>query len=445
MTDTTPIPSPLGRRAFLRWAGLAAGAAATAAHLGADAAEASSAVFAGPPGASSGVAPGADPDALFTAGRFAEADRAYARLLREDPRDAHALAQRGRIALLSNRFGAAESFLTRAVRLAPGDAFAKRQLAECHVRQDRLAPAVPLLRGTGDPTDAAFATQYAGVTGAPYELRGAHATRLPFVCLDPLPCVQAGVNGSQPQNFLIDTGATLALSTRTAERAGLRALATSTTQPAGQTLTTYHGVMESFRLGDIVLRNVPVVWYDLRMPNLPDGSQPSGVIGTTLLYHFLATMDYAGRALVLRRKTAAQRRALRAELGRAGAERLPLWLAGDHIPCTLGTVNDYGPRVASLDTGGMSMGIMMTEETARRADVKIDYDNPRSNGGITFYPIRPARISLGRVAGRDVPGFAGGWPWLRLFGFETIGNFTHEFFKPHAITFDYAGMTFHIS
>ncbi|MFF3671926.1 aspartyl protease family protein [Microtetraspora malaysiensis] len=432
-------PENIDRRQFLRRTGLAVGAGAVLPHLGAPWASTSLAMT--PSSSTSRITP----DDLFTAGKFKEADQGYAHLLRRAPGNAHAAAQRGRIALLSNKFEDAEKFLTRAIHLAPDDNFSKRQLAECFVRQDRVARAVPLLRGTGDLSDAAFAAQYASVTGTPYETQGAQKTRVPFVCVDPLPCVEAAVNGAKPKRFLIDTGATLALSTETAEQAGLRAVSTSTSNPAGQTLTTYHGVMESFRLGDIVLHNVPVVWYDLRMPDLPDGSRPSGVIGTTLLYHFLATMDYANQALVLRRKTGTQLREFLVEARRAGVDRLPLWLAGDHIPCTLGSLNDYGPRVVSLDTGGMSMGVMTTEENAKRAGIEIDYDHPTTGGGITFYPITPARIGLGKTVGRNIPGVAGGWPWIKLFGFETIANFTHEFFKPHAITFDYAGMNFYIA
>ncbi|GAA3587853.1 hypothetical protein GCM10022419_082650 [Nonomuraea rosea] len=201
--------------------------------------------------------------------------------------------------------------------------------------------------------------------------------------------------------------------------------------------------MRSFGLGGITLGTVPVDWYSLRMPDLPDGTQPAGVIGTTLLYHFIATMDYAGQALVLRRKTAAQAR--RAQAAQGGSGRLPLWLAGDHVPCTLGSVNDYGPRVASVDTGGMGLGIMMTVANAERAGVEIDYDHPQDSGGMTSYAIAPARISLGRATGRNVPGVAGAWPWLDLFGFETVGNFTHEFLRSRAVTFDYAGMNLYVT
>ncbi|WP_157630397.1 aspartyl protease family protein [Kribbella catacumbae] len=415
----------------------AAGAGTASASAGAGAsASVSASAGAGATGAGAGAAGAAgaalSPDELFVAGRFSDADRGFAAILRRNPRDAHALGQRGRIALFSNRFAAAERLLSRAIELAPGDVRSKRELADCFVRQDQVARAVPLLRSTGDQFDAAFATQYGSMSGPSYQLSGARETRVPFVCVDPLPAVPATANGAKG-NFLIDTGATLALTTETAERAGLRALATSISHPAGQTLTTYHGVMESFRVGDIVMRNVPVVWYDLRMPLLPDGTKPAGVIGTTLLYHFLATMDYRNQALILRRKT--QRPHHR-------GQGLPLWLAADHIPFTLGSLNDYGPRVASLDTGGIGLGILATEENAKRAGIEIDYDHPIPGG---FYPIKPARVSLGRVVGRNLPGLVGPWPWRRLFGFETIGNFSHEFFKPYAITFDYTAMTFTIS
>ncbi|WP_329086585.1 aspartyl protease family protein [Actinomadura citrea] len=425
----------VGRRAFLRKAGVTTAAGALLPLAGA----------AGRATASAGGAAGVEPDQLFKAGRFDAADRAYAALLRKNPVNARALAGRGRIALLANDFRHAERFLSRAIELAPDDAFSKRRLAECFVRQDQVRRAVPLLRGTGDPTDAAYADQYAGMTGMSYRIEGAHQTQVPIISVDPLPSVRASINGGPARTFIIDTGATLALRSVTAQEAGLRALATSTTHPAGQTLTTYHGVMDSFRVGDIGMGNVPVVWYDLRTPDLPDGSKPAGVIGTELLSRFIATLDYAAPTLVLRRRTPAQVRQARAEAGRTRASRLPLWIAGDHVPCSLGSVNALGPRVASLDTGGMGLGIMMTENNAKRAKVAIDYDHPNDQGPMKSYPISPERISLGGAVGRDVPGVVGPWPWLTLFGFDTVGNFTHEFFKHRAITFDYASMHFYIT
>jgi hypothetical protein len=62
--------------------------------------------------------------------------------------------------------------------------------------------------------------------------------------------------------------------------------------------------------------------------------------------------------------------------------------------------------------------------------------------------VLPGGVGGGLVAGgglRNIPGVVGGWSWIELFGFEMIGNFTHEFFKPRAITFDYASMNFYIA
>ena len=97
---------------------------------------------------------------------------------------------------------------------------------------------------------------------------------------------------------------------------------------------------------------VPVVWADqMQYPELPDGTLPAGVIGTDIFYRFLTTLDFANRNMVLRPRTTSQRQRFRTQARRARAEVLPLWLANDHLPLTLGSLNDYGPRVVLLDSG----------------------------------------------------------------------------------------------
>ncbi|GAA3182084.1 aspartyl protease family protein [Nonomuraea roseoviolacea] len=433
------------RRTLLRGAGLAAAMALPIAAL----ADASAAARAMTPDEllQNGAA---TPDELFRNGEFAEAARGYRRRLHDDPEDAHAAARLGYIALLSNRFGPAETFLSRAVDLDPGDVASRRRLAECFVRQDRHARAVPLLRQTGDQRDAAFAR----LTGTPWRIEGAAGTRVPFHTLDPVPSVEAALNGGPGRKFLLDTYGTLDLSAEAAEEAGLRALATV---PGGvadnKPVTIYLGVLDSLRIGRIEIRDLPVQWIDMRRPPLPDGSQPAGVIGTTVFYHFLTTMDYADRALVLRRRTEAQRRRFQARARRSGASVLPLWLAGDHYPCTLGAVQDSGPRMVTLDMGGIGHGLDTTAEIAERLGIAVDRDHPLPGNGPTLYPITAERISLGRASGRDVRGHAAekvfpGFPGpgqSAQFGFDLLANITHEFFKPYAITFDYGGMDFYVA
>jgi hypothetical protein len=183
----------------------------------------------------------------------------------------------------------------------PTTRFSKLQLANTFVRQDQLARAVPLLQGLGE-TERAWAVTYASIGGTPYDVHGADRTNVPFPALDPLPYFELSVNGMKPQRFIFDTGgAGLVLMKETAQRAGLRGLATSHTWAAGQQLTVTHGVAGEIRIGEVELRNVPVTWPDqMRTPVLPDGTPPAGFVGNEIFYRFLTTLDYAGRSLVLR-------------------------------------------------------------------------------------------------------------------------------------------------
>ncbi len=423
-----------GRRTFLRGAALTAAAAATAPLL-------ESAAFAA----------ATDPDQLFRHGEFAAAERGYRHQLRDNPENAHAAAQVGYIALLSNRFRVAESFLARAVSLDPADITARQRLAECHVRQDRHARAVPLLKQTGRSQDEAFATVYEHLGARPWRISGPESTRAPFFILDPVPGIEASINGGPAQKFLLDTYATLDLSPEAAEAAGLRALASITGGVVdNMPVVSYLGVLDSLRIGEIEIRGIPVQWTDAKRPTMPDGTPPAGVIGTTVFYHFLTTMDYAGRALILRRKTAAQQREVHAKAGRS---RLPLWLAGDHYPCTLGSLGSQGPRMVTLDTGGIAHGFDTTVAIAEQAGFTVDHAHATSSNGATVYPATADRLSLGKAVVRDVTGMAVDrvFPGLpgpgqsERFGFDLTANFTHEFFKPFAITFDYTAMDFHIT
>ncbi|MFC6880873.1 MULTISPECIES: retropepsin-like aspartic protease [Actinomadura] len=427
------------RRKFLRQAGLTVGAATVLPLLGAETAEAAGA------GAATS---GSSPDRLFRDGRFKEADQGYARILSKDPNNARANAQRGYIALLSNRFADAEKFLMKAIGLAPGDVFSKQQLADCYVRQDQFAQAVPLLRAIGQD---AYAKQYASLSGKPYEVRGAQSTRLPFKALNPLPLIEASVNGGPAAKFIIDTGAPLAFTMETAKKAGLRSVATSTEAVGYQTVTMHHGVVESIRFGDIELRNVPVVWHDGELPHPLGKPQPAGTFGSTLFYHFLTTIDFGDQTFTLRQKTSAQLNAFQAEARRANTDRLPLWLADTRIPCSLGSLNGYGPKVVSLNAGiegaAGAASVFTTEAIAKRAGARLDDTRPNLYGTKDdATPFVVHRTSLGRMTARNLYGFALKKPLMDdRFRFQTLGNFSMEFLKPFALTFDYAGMSVYVS
>jgi Aspartyl protease len=402
-----------GRRGFLRACGAVLGAAAILPLLTEGAARAVETAR-------------ADPDQLFQEGQFAAADLGYARLLEKDPGDAHAWAQRGYIALLSNRFRDTEQFLGTAIKLAPRDTVSMSRLADCYVRQDDFARAVPLLRAAGDRIGAA---QYGAVTGMPYQMSGADSTRVPFRTLDPLPSADAAINGIVAP-FTLDTGATFTFSAAMAKAAGVKPVATVMVLSGNGPVPAYIGVVDSLRLGSVEVRNFPVLWDDVSFIAAPGDGQPAGVIGTTIFYHFQTTMDYAGRALILRRPGAARQ---------AGTTTAPIWLAPDHFIFSRGKVGTAGPGLVLVDTGGVGLGIVLTEAQAAAAGVVPDYRKPETDFGVTVYPCT-ADVALGRVARRNMPGVTGPLLAPAEFGFSYLGTVSHEFFKPLSVTFDFTAM-----
>ncbi|WP_051425548.1 retropepsin-like aspartic protease [Jiangella gansuensis] len=432
MPDHLPKPVRPSRRSVL--------AALGAAPLGAAALAAAAPLAAHAEPNGGAAAASADPDELFASGRFAAADAGYRRILVRQPDHAHALAQRGYIALLSNDFEDAERFLSRAIEVAPDDVASKARLADCHVRQGKAEAAVPLLLASGQQAKAA---QYAAMVGhRPFEPHGEPVDRLPLLHLDPLPVLEASCNGHRARYFF-DTGATVVIGAATALAAGVEALASEDLQQGGKPHRFNYGVADSFALGGLELRHVPVMWTEspTAMPPVPDADeQPTGVIGTTLISHLLATLDYGRREMVVRRPTAQQRRAFRAESARARASVMPFWMAPDHFLFAPATVEGHGPRVCSIDTGGPGIGLVVTEADAEMLGLEVDYDDEQHFFGKPVYPFTGASVRMGKIR-RDVPGIAGDLNYsLARGGFRSLGNVSHEFFRPLAFTFDFVDM-----
>src|SRR5262249_18208733 len=145
-------------------------------------------------------------DARFRDGKFAEAEKLYARVGAHDPKDYRATTRLGYLALLSNRLDEAQKWLQQAVDGKPDESPAQLLLAEVHSRRDEFPKAAPLLRAAGREAKAEKLESFRGLT--PYEVEGrADETSLEFVVTDPLPLVKVRVNGGDEVNFLIDTGA----------------------------------------------------------------------------------------------------------------------------------------------------------------------------------------------------------------------------------------------
>jgi hypothetical protein len=352
-------------------------------------------------------------DATFAAGNLDAAASAYMAALAEHPNDANAELGIGTIELYRNHLDAARAHLQRALELAPDSKIARMRLDS-------------IVKRTGGPNDYKIA-----FAGSP--------ARVVLTAIDPLPTLKATINGI-PVTLAIDTGgANIDVS---------EALATSLNLPmqdagegifaGGQKAPLRSTRIERLDLPGVTVRGIP----GNIMPGKPSPGI-DGVIGTSFLYHFLATIDYVRSTLVLR--PAAESAAYLASAKAAGATAVPMWLAGDHFLFARAHVNAAPDALYSIDTGGPGIGVDLTTATLAAAGITPDAAHPRSmqGGGGTVQLLRftAASVTMGGLTLHDVPGVyvpSGGLEGV--FPFAVAGRISHEFFRRTAVTFDFSDM-----
>ena len=396
-------------------------------------------------------------DHLFQAGNFAGAGKLYARMAAQNPNDFAATLQLGRIALLSNHLANAQKWLEKAKVLQPGDADAKVMLAEAFYRRDDFQKAATALKGVEVSSNKLITSQYPTLNVAklesfkgqtPYEVHGrGQDTRLTFLKTDPLPVVSVRVNGGDPVTFFIDTGGSeVALDTDFARELGVPQFgAVQGTFSGGQHAEVQNGRIESLTVGDWTIKNLPVATLALRQLSKDFGvSRIDGVIGTNLLYHFLATLDYPHGELVLRRKTKKNLEQFAAESsGKSVA--VPFWIAGDHFMVGWGRVEALPPALLFVDTGLAGAGVKLAESVIKEAGIKLEeakaYEGAGGGGKLKIVPYAVRRLSFGEIEENNVAGlYDGPFPWENAFRFHLAGMVGHDFFKPYAVTLDFQNM-----
>ena len=396
-------------------------------------------------------------DRLFQVGKFAEAGKLYSQIAAQNPKDYSATLGLGRIALLSNRLDDAQKWLEKAITLQPGDADAKVMLAKVFYRRDDFQKAAASLKGVDVSSNKLIISQYPTLNVAklesfkgqtPYELHGdGTSTRLKFLKTDPLPVVNVRVNGGEEVTFFIDTGGSeVALDTDFAKELGVPQFgAVQGTFSGGQHADVQLGRIESLTVGDWTIKNVPTAMLPLRQ--LSEGlgvKRIDGIIGTTLFYHFLATMDYPRGELVLRRKTAKSLEEFKAT---SSGKRVvvPFWIASDHFMVGWGRVEARPPALLFVDTGLAEAGVKLAESVIKEAGIKLEEDKASEGAGgggkLKIVPYTVHQLSFGDIKEENVRGlYDGPFPWENMFGFHLAGIVGHDFFKPYAVTFDFQNM-----
>jgi Aspartyl protease/Tetratricopeptide repeat len=391
---------------------------------------------------------------LFKVGQFDEARKGYARIVDKNPNDYLAVLQLGRIALLANDLDDAQKWLEQALRLRPGDTDAKVMLAEAFYRRDDFQQAATALNGIDVSANKLIIEQYPTLNVAklqsfkgqtPYELRGeGEVTRLKFIRSDPLPLVNVRVNGGEEVTFFIDTGGSeVTLDTEFVKELGLPRFGdVQGTFSGGEHTQVQQSRIQSLALGDWTVTNLPIAAIPLRQLSQGLGAKRiDGVLGTTLFYHFLTTLDFRNGELVLRRKTAQSREQFAAGKG----VTVPFWIASDHFMVGLGRVETLSPALLFVDTGLAGAGVKLAESAIKQAGIKLDEDKAYKGAGgagkLKIVPYTVSHLSFGEVQEQNVPGiYDGPFPWEHTFGFYLAGMVGHDFFKPYAVTFDFQSM-----
>jgi hypothetical protein len=396
-------------------------------------------------------------DRLFQAGKFVEAGKLYSKIVAKNSKDHSATLQLGRIALLSNRLDEAQKWFEKALALQPDDMDAKVMLAQAFYRRDDFQKAAAALKGVDVGSNKLVIEQYPTLNVAmlesfkgqtPYELQGnGESTHVKFVRTDPLPVLNVRVNGSKEVTFFIDTGGSVvALDTDFAKELGVPQFgAVQGTFSGGQHAEVQQGRIESLTVGDWTIKNLPVAMLPLRQ--LSEGlgvKQINGIIGTTLFYHFLATMDYPRGELVLRRKTAKNLKQFMAASSRKRVV-VPIWMASDHFMVGWGRVETLPPSLLFVDTGLVGAGVKLAESVIKEAGITLEEDKASEGAGgggtLKIVPYTVHKLSFGDIKEENVQGvYDGPFPWENTFGFRLAGMVGHDFFKPYAVTFDFRNM-----
>jgi predicted aspartyl protease len=380
---------------------------------------------------------------LLRAGRLGEAEET---LVDEARAGGHArsLLAAGHLALMRNDLALAEQRLLEAVARDRRNRNAWRLLAETAYRRGDWVAAAGFQDKAGNKPVAAKLRSFAD--GRLYEIEGPATATLPFVRRDPLPILSARVDDGPEVSFLLDTGgAEVILDSAFAASAGVPIYGTERSFFAGgRSAPLAHGGVGSLALGDLTIRNLPVQILNLAGVGPAVGVDSlAGIIGTRLLYRFLATIDYPGQALLLRRKGAA--------VDPDGAFEVPFLMADDHFMLAEGQLNDGARMQLFVDSGLAGGAFACPPSTLRDAGIgrgSGPIERGLGGGGkVKAWPFEIAALSMGAARRENLQGIAEVFPrqleWA--YGFRIGGLISHGFLDAFAVTLDFDRMAIRLT
>ena len=347
--------------------------------------------------------------------------------------------------------------MRRALALDPSDTDAPILLAEAYYRRDDFQKAAAALNGIDVATNKLIIEQYPTLNIAklesfkgqtPYELHGdGDTSRLKFAGTGPLPVVSVRVNGGEEVSFFIDTGGSeVGLDTDFAKELGLPNFGkVQGTFSGGEQAEVGQSRIEQLTLGDWTVNKVPVMTLPFRQLSAELRREAH-----RRRHRHHSVLPFPRDARLPERRTRAPpqdtgepRRVFGRAVGKSVA--VPIWMASDHFMVGWGRVETLPPTLLFVDTGLAGGGAKLAEPIIKEAGIKLEEDKAYSGAGaggtLKIVPYTVSRLSFGDIEEENVPGlYDGPFPWENTFGFHLAGMMGHDFFKPYAVTFDFATM-----
>ena len=219
-----------------------------------------------------------------------------------------------------------------------------------------------------------------------------------------MPAVPIEINGREYLGHLDTGGAYIHMSPRMADEIGLETLYVGKGEANARETNIEVGIVDSLRIGDALLTNVPAMALDSLEGALQDGEGNISdliILGTSVLEQFLTTWDNDKQRLILSpRNNSGARKEHYSKYVAEEAEPMDFYMVPDHFLIAHGAI-------AGKDaTFFVDTGLVTVDATGRQPGLSISAEKFKHYGGIpepatAQYADAPGSIRLGPVALED--------------------------------------------
>jgi hypothetical protein len=401
---------------------------------------------------------------LYQSGEFDQAKSLLLPLLEAVKPSNDALFLAADLDYLLGHYDQAESACKKIIDLNPGDlgtrAKAESKLAFVYYQTNQYAKTADFFKGLeGKIKLPHWDLMRAFGETRPYQVvwpGDFGLSKAPFLVTDPLPVISVELQG-QKIFALIDTGADMfVLDNEIAAAMGIKPISSMTgTFAGGKQAEVEFGRADSLKIGDVTLKSVPIsILPTQRFSKGFAGGRYTigGILGTGVLKQFLATLDYPGEQLVLRRADDEGRKDALKAADDAGKTvvAIPFALAVTHFMMARGSLDGKDGLVFFVDSGLASEAAFAAPiQTLKYAGIpvpetKVQDGSIGGGGGAGFatgqFPVK--RLGLGPLVLENMKGEYGLTPpesyWRN--GFINDGLISHQFLRNYAWTIDFGAM-----